>query len=88
MQIVPQLDQVRLILAQVGPALSGVLFITAGIFYALGQLLPPDKKAQFHTTSVNIVIGAVVVGALSIASTSLATASASLLSNLTANTPA
>jgi hypothetical protein len=48
-------------------------------------MLPPDKKAQFHTTAVNIIIGAVVVGALSVASTSLVTASTHLLSNLSVN---
>ena len=83
--IVTQINAVRLVLAQVGPALSAVLFVLAGIFYALGQMLPPDKKANFHTAAVNIIIGAVVVGALSVASTSLAVASTHLIGNLTAN---
>jgi len=83
LQITPLLDQLRLILMQVGPALSAMLFVVAGIVYALGQLLPPDKKAQFHTTAVNIIIGAVVVGALSFASSSLASASTHVLSNFT-----
>ncbi len=85
LQVLPVLGQAKMLLAQIGPTLSGVLFIAAGIFYALGQLLPPDKKAQFHTTAVNVVIGAIVVGVLSVASTSLATASTHLLSNFTAN---
>jgi hypothetical protein len=83
LQVMPELTQIQLILAQIGPALSAVLFIVAGVFYAIGQMLPPDKKAQFHTTAVNIIIGAIVVGALSVASTSLATASTHILSNLT-----
>jgi hypothetical protein len=81
--ILTQLDYIKGILTQVGPALSAVLFVIAGIFYAIGQMLPPDKKANFHTTAVNIIIGAVVVGVLSVASTSLAVASTHLLSNLT-----
>ncbi len=81
--ILTQLDYIKSILTQVGPALSAVLFVIAGIFYAIGQMLPPDKKANFHTTAVNIIIGAVVVGVLSVASTSLAVASTHLLSNLT-----
>ncbi len=85
LQVMPALTQVQLILESVGPALSGVLFVLAGIFYAIGQMLPPDKKAQFHTTSVNIIIGAIVVGALSVASTSLVAASTHLLTNLTTN---
>jgi len=81
---IQELDSIKSILSQVGPALSGILFVLAGIFYAIGQILPPDKKANFHTASVNIIIGAVVVGALSVASTSLAIASTHVLGNFTA----
>jgi hypothetical protein len=83
--IVTQLNGIQLILTQVGPALSAVLFVLAGIFYAIGQMLPPDKKANFHTAAVNIIIGAIVVGVLSVASTSLAIASSHLLGNVIAN---
>ncbi|MDE1868432.1 MAG: hypothetical protein KGH60_00475 [Candidatus Micrarchaeota archaeon] len=83
--ILPELDSIKLTLSQVGPALSAILFVVAGIFYAIGQMLPPDKKANFHTTAVNVIIGAIVVGILSFASTSLAAASSHLLSNVTAN---
>jgi hypothetical protein len=82
--VVSEINGIKLVLMQIGPALSAVLFILAGIFYAVGQMLPPDKKANFHTAAVNIIIGAVVVGALSVASTSLAIASTHLLGNLTA----
>ncbi|MGC8669718.1 MAG: hypothetical protein ACP5TL_01020 [Candidatus Micrarchaeia archaeon] len=82
-QVLTTLNNLKTILSQIGPSLSAVLFIVAGIFYALGQILPPDKKANFHTAAINIIIGAVVVGALSVASTSLALASTHLLSNFT-----
>ena len=85
LQIVSELSSVKGILAQVGPILSAVLFIVAGVFYALGQVMPPDKRANFHSTAINIIIGAIVVGVLSVASTSLATASSHLLSNMTSN---
>jgi hypothetical protein len=85
LQIVTELSSIKGILAQVGPILSAVLFIVAGVFYALGQVMPPDKRANFHSTAVNIIIGAIVVGVLSVASTSLATASTHLLNNVTAN---
>ena len=85
LQVTPMLSQVQAILSQIGPSLSAVLFIVAGVFYALGQVLPPEKKAQFHTTAVNVIIGALVIGALSVASTSLASASTHILSNMTAN---
>lgn len=81
--IVAQLNGIQSILTQAGPALSAVLFILAGVFYAIGQMLPPEKKANFHTAAVNIIIGAIVVGALSVASTSLAIASTHLIGNFT-----
>lgn len=84
--LIGQLGNIRLLLSQVGPILSALLFIIAGIFYAIGQILPPDKRANFHTASINIIIGAIVVGVLSFASTSLANASAHLLVNMTSNT--
>ncbi|EET90415.1 MAG: hypothetical protein LVQ97_03240 [Candidatus Micrarchaeales archaeon] len=86
--IIGELAYVKNVLAQVGPALSAMLFVVAGIFYAVGQMLPPDKRANFHTTAINIIIGAVVVGVLSFASSSLAVASTHLLSNVTSNVTA
>lgn len=83
--ILGQLNYIKIILDQTGPVLSAILFIIAGIFYAIGQLLPPDKKANFHTAAINIIIGAIVVAVLSVASTSFATASTHLLSNFTTN---
>jgi hypothetical protein len=83
--LVSELSSIQATLMQVGPALSAVLFVLAGIFYAIGQMLPPEKKASFHTAAVNIIIGAIVVGVLSVASTSLAIASTHLLGNLTTN---
>lgn len=85
LQIISELSNVKGILSQIGPILSGVLFIVAGVFYALGQVMPPDKRANFHSTAINIIIGAIVVGVLSVASTSLATATSHLLSNVTSN---
>ncbi len=84
-QIVSQLNFIKFVLSQVGPILSAVLFVIAGIFYALGQIMPPDKRANFHTTAINVIIGAIVVGILSVASTSLAVASTHLLTNVTTN---
>jgi hypothetical protein len=83
-QVLSDLDQVKTVLGQLGPALSAMLFIVAGIFYAIGQMLPPDKKAHFQAAAINIIIGAVVVGALSFASTSLALSSTHILTNFTA----
>ncbi len=83
--ILSELAYIKTLLSQIGPILSAVLFIVAGIFYALGQIMPPDKRANFHTASINIIIGAIIIGVLSVASTSLALASSHLLSNATIN---
>ncbi len=85
LNILATLDSVKLVLSQVGPILSAIMFVIAGIFYAVGQMLPYDKKASFHSTAINIIIGAVIVGVLSAASTSLSLASAHLLSNSISN---
>jgi hypothetical protein len=83
-QILSDLNQVKAVLGQLGPALSAMLFIAAGIFYAIGQMLPPDKKAHFQAAAINIIIGAVMVGALSFAASSLALSSTQILTNFTA----
>ena len=86
LQITTQLNSIQGLLGQIAPILSAALFILAGIFYAIGQILPPDKKATFHTTAVNIIIGAIVLAALSVASVGLAQVSSHLLTNSTTNT--
>ncbi len=83
--IIPTLNYIQQLLMEIGPLLSAVLFIIAGIFYAVGQLLTPEKKAIFHTTAINVIIGAIIVAVLSVASNSLAMASTHLLTNLTTN---
>ncbi len=83
--IVSTLNFVQSILTQIGPILSAVLFILAGIFYAIGQLFPTYKRATFHSASIDIIIGAIIVAVLSVASTGLAVASTHLLTNATAN---
>ena len=84
--IITTLNSIQSILAQIGPTLSAVLFIIAGIFYALGQLFPTYKRATLHSASIDIIIGAIIVAVLSVASTGLAVASTHLLTNATANT--
>lgn len=81
--IVGTLSGVQTLLAHLGPVLSAVLFIVAGIFYAIGQLFPATKRANFHSTSIDILIGAIIVAVLSVASNGLALASSHLLVNIT-----
>ena len=81
--IVGTLSGVQTLLAHLGPVLSAVLFIVAGIFYAIAQLFPATKRANFHSTSIDILIGAIIVAVLSVASNGLALASSHLLVNIT-----
>ncbi len=85
LDILATLGQVQNLLMRIGPILSSVLFVVAGIFYALGQLFPSSKRANLHSAAIDIIIGAVIVAVLSVASTGLALASTHLLSNLTTN---
>lgn len=83
LDIISTLNYLQGLLTHIGPLLSGILFIIAGIFYAIGQLFPAHQRATFHATSMDIIIGAVIVAVLSVASNGLALASTHLLSNLT-----
>ena len=85
--IMTTLSYIQNLLAHLGPMLSAVLFIVAGIFYAIGQLLPATKRAAFHATTVDILMGAIIVAVLSVASNGLAVASTQLLTNITVNSP-
>ncbi len=85
LDIVSTLSYIQQLLMHLGPMISAILFTIAGIFYAVGQVMPPDKRAVFHTTAINVIIGAVAVAILSVASNGLALASANLLTNITYN---
>ncbi len=86
LSIIAQLTSIKALLAAIGPTISAIMFITAGILYALGQLMPSHVKASFHTTAINVLIGAIVVAVLSVAATSFAVASTHLIGNLTNST--
>lgn len=85
LDIISTLNYIQSLLMHVGPLLSAVLFIIAGIFYALGQLFPAHQRATFHATAVDLIIGAMIVAILSVTSTGFAVASTHLLTNLTTN---
>ncbi len=86
LNLIGTLSYIEQLLMHVGPLLSAILFITAGIFYAIGQLFPSYKRATLHTMAIDMIIGAIVVAVLSVTSNGFAIASSTLLTNLTANT--
>ncbi len=83
LDIISTLNYVQGLLTHIGPILSAILFIIAGIFYAIGQLFPSHQRASFHTTSGDLIMGAIIVAVLSVAANSFALASTHLLSNIT-----
>jgi hypothetical protein len=85
LDIISMLNGIQDLLIRIGPILSAILFICAGIFYAVGQFMPSYKRASLHTMAIDMIIGAVVVAVLSVGSTTLAEASMHLISNQTAN---
>jgi predicted membrane protein len=79
--IMATLAYIQNLLMHIGPILSAILFIIAGLLYAIGQLFPSHQRASFHTTAGDMIMGAVVVAVLSISANSFALASTHLLSN-------
>ena len=86
LDITSTLNFIQSLLMHLGPILSAVLFTVAGVFFALGQLFPSHQRATFHSTAIDIIIGAIIVAVLSVAANGLALASSQLLSNVTTNT--
>ena len=82
LDIISTLNFVQNVLSHIGPIISAILFIIAGLFYAIGQLFPSHQRASFQTTATDMIIGAIIVAALSIASNSFALASTHLLANV------
>ena len=85
LDIIVSLNRIQLILMHVGPLLSAIMFIVAGIFYAIGQLFPSHQRANFHTTAGDMIMGAIIVAVLSVTANSFAVASSHLLLNNTLN---
>lgn len=82
--IMSTLSYIQNLLMHIGPILSAILFIIAGLLYAIGQLFPSHQRASFHTTAGDMIMGAVVVAVLSVTANSFALASTHLLANGTA----
>ncbi|BCS90957.1 MAG: hypothetical protein ARM1_0414 [Candidatus Micrarchaeota archaeon] len=81
--IINLLVYIKAVLQQAGPILSSALFILAGIFYAIGQIMPYDKRARFQSTAINIIIGAIILAILSLTADSITNAAAHLILNTT-----
>lgn len=66
-------------LTAIGPALSAILFVLAGIIYAFGQLQPADARGKYQSWSMGLIVGGFVVGALALGADTLTNIAANLL---------
>ena len=66
-------------LTAIGPALSAILFVLAGIIYAFGQLQPADARGKYQSWSMGLIVGGFVVGALALGADTLTGIAANLL---------
>ena len=66
-------------LQEIGPILSAILFVVAGIIYAFGQLQPAEGRGRYQSWAMGLVVGGFVVGALSFAAPALAGIAGGLL---------
>ncbi len=85
LDIITTLNYIQSLLTRIGPILSAILFIIAGLLYAIGQLFPSHQRGSFHTTAGDMIIGAIILAVLSVTANSFALASTHLLSNVTAS---
>jgi hypothetical protein len=86
LDIISTLNYIQTLLMHIGPLISAILFVLAGIFYAVGQLFPAYQRATFHTTAIDFIVGAIIVATLSVTSSGFALASTHLLTNITNST--
>ena len=73
------LQDLQATLQAIGPALSAILFVLAGIIYAFGQLQPAEVRGKYQAWAMGLVVGGFVVGALSVAAPTLARIAGGLL---------
>jgi len=73
------LNSIKTTLQAIGPALSAIMFVLAGIIYAFGQLQPADARGKYQAWAMGLVVGGFVVGALSVAAPTLASIAGGLL---------
>ena len=85
LDIITTLNYIQGLLTRIGPILSAILFIIAGLLYAIGQLFPSHQRGSFHTTAGDMIVGAIILAVLSVTANSFALASTHLLSNVTAS---
>lgn len=59
-------------LTEIGPILSAIMFVIAGIIYAFGQLQPAESRGRYQAWAMGLIVGGFVVGALSLGADLLA----------------
>ncbi|MDD5022857.1 MAG: hypothetical protein PHU63_01685 [Candidatus ainarchaeum sp.] len=58
------LTSISLSLMNIGPTLSLILILLAGIMYALAQAQPPEQRGKWVTWATNLLIGGIVLAVI------------------------
>lgn len=58
------LTSISLVLMNVGPTLSLILLLLAGITYALAQAQPAESRGKWISWATNLFIGGIVLAAI------------------------
>jgi len=65
------LTSISLTLMNIGPTLSLIMILLAGIIYALAQAQTPDKRGKWVGWATNLFIGGLILAAIVVGATSI-----------------
>jgi len=77
--IVDVVVEIKKTLITLGPLVAVILVVLGGITYGLAQVQPSEKRGQWQSLAVGMIIGGIIVAAVVGAAELIATNSANLL---------
>ncbi len=77
--IVSVVDSIQLTLLDLGPKISVILIVLGAIIYGLAQVQPAEKRGQWQSIAIGMVIGGIITAAIVGAASIIASSSATLL---------
>ena len=52
------------LLTTIGPTISLIMLLLAGIVYAFAQMQPPESRGKWITTAMGLFVGGIIVAAV------------------------
>lgn len=77
--IVDVVVEIKQTLMALGPVVAVILVVLGGITYGLAQVQPSEKRGQWQSLAVGMVVGGIIVAAVVGAADIIATNSSNLL---------